>query len=301
MNPINVYFLISFGFSWFIFLTVTLLNLPPTNPFASILLALGMFGPFLGSFIVTKYVKKESFFEKIGLRSKINRWFFVSWFIFVFIIFLAIFISTLFPKVSFSLKMEGFFEKYSYLLKDASSLKMKEQMESKPILFLILSIVQSLFAGITINAIAAFGEESGWRGFLLNEYKEKSFIEASIRIGLVWGVWHSPIVAAGLNYPQHPQIGVFMMIIWCILLTFLFNYLRIKSKTVLSSAVLHGTLNALAGFSVLYIVGGNDLTVGITGLAGFLSLLIFNGAIFVYDIFISKEKIVLSRVKDNLL
>lgn len=301
MNPINVYFLISFGFSWFIFLTVILLQLPATNPLAVILMTLGMFGPFLGSFIVTKYFKKESFSEKIGLKFKINRWFFVSWFIFVFIIFLAIFISTLFPKVSFSLKMEGFFEKYSYLLKDPSSLKMKEQMESKPILFFVLAIVQSLFAGITINAFAAFGEESGWRGFLLNEYKEKSFIEASIRIGLIWGVWHSPVVAVGLNYPQHPQIGIFMMIIWCILLTFLFNYLRIKSKTVLSSAVLHGTLNAMAGFSVLYIIGGNDLTVGITGLAGFLSLIIFNGMIFLYDIFISKEKIVLSKVKERLL
>ncbi len=301
MNPITTYILISFGFSWIVFLSVILLQLKATDPIAVILMVLGMFGPFLASFIVTKFLKKESFTEKIGLKFKINRWFFVSWFIFVFIIFLTIFISTLFPKVSFSLKMEGFFEKYSYLLKDPSSLKMKEQMESKPILFFILAIFQSLFAGITINAIAAFGEESGWRGFLLNEYKEKSFIEASIRIGLIWGVWHSPVVANGLNYPQHPQIGVFMMIIWCILLTFLFNYLRIKSKTVLSSAVIHGTLNAMAGFSILYIIGGNDITVGITGLAGFLSLLIFNLIIFIYDIFISKEKIVLSKVKDKLI
>jgi len=301
MNPITAYILISFGFSWIVFLSVILLQLKATDPIAVILMVLGMFGPFLASFIVTKFLKKESFTEKIGLKFKINRWFFVSWFIFVFIIFLTIFISTLFPKVSFSLKMEGFFEKYSYLLKDPSSLKMKEQMESKPILFFILAIIQSLFAGITINALAAFGEESGWRGFLLNEYKEKSFIEASIRIGLIWGVWHSPVVANGLNYPQHPQIGVFMMIIWCILLTFIFNYLRIKSKTVLSSAVIHGTLNAMAGFSILYIIGGNDITVGITGLAGFLSLLIFNLIIFIYDIFISKEKIVLSKVKDKLI
>jgi len=301
MNPITAYILISFGFSWIVFLSVILLQLKATDPIAVILMVLGMFGPFLASFIVTKFLKKESFTEKIGLKFKINRWFFVSWFIFVFIIFLTIFISTLFPKVSFSLKMEGFFEKYSYLLKDPSSLKMKEQMENKPILFFILAIIQSLFAGITINALAAFGEESGWRGFLLNEYKEKSFIEASIRIGLIWGVWHSPVVANGLNYPQHPQIGVFMMIIWCILLTFIFNYLRIKSKTVLSSAVIHGTLNAMAGFSILYIIGGNDITVGITGLAGFLSLLIFNLIIFIYDIFISKEKIVLSKVKDKLI
>ncbi|MEO0303725.1 MAG: CPBP family intramembrane glutamate endopeptidase, partial [candidate division WOR-3 bacterium] len=104
----------------------------------------------------------------------------------------------------------------------------------------------------------------------------------------------------GHNYPQHPQIGVFMMIVWCILLTFIFNYLRIKSKNVLSSAVLHGTLNALAGISIIYVKGGNDLTVGLTGISGFLSLTVFILIFFIYDVYILKEKIFLSKIGDKL-
>jgi membrane protease YdiL (CAAX protease family) len=299
MNSVLLYSLISFGFSWIIFLFIVLFNLSYQNPITVILLVIYMFGPFVASFVVTK-IKKEKFTEKIGLNKKINRWFFVSWFIFVFIVIFTILISVLFPKISLSLKMEGFFEKYSNLLKDPSTMKMKEQMERMPLLFFFLSMIQGLFAGATINALAAFGEESGWRGFLLNEMKDKNFVDATFRIGLLWGAWHAPIIALGHNYPEHPKIGVFMMIIWCVLLTFIFNYLRIKSKNVLSSAVLHGTLNAVAGISIIYVKGGNDLTVGLTGVSGFLSLIFFIGLIFAYDVYISKEKIFLSKIGDKL-
>lgn len=299
MNSILFFSIISFGFSWLIFLFVLLFDLSYNNPITVIFLIVYMFGPFIASFIVSK-IKKENFFEKIGLNKKFNRWFIVSWFFFIFVVILTIFVSSLFPKVSISLRMEGFLEKYSNLLNDPSALKMKEQMEKMPLLFFFLSFIQGLFAGITINAVAAFGEESGWRGFLLNEMKEKHFVDATIRIGLLWGAWHAPIIAYGHNYSQHPKIGVFMMIVWCILLSFIFNYLRIKSKNVLSSSVLHGTLNGLAGISIIYVKGGNDLTVGLTGLSGFFSLIFFIMLIFVFDVYISKEKIFLSRIGDKL-
>ncbi len=67
--------------------------------------------------------------------------------------------------------------------------------------------INSLVAGATINAIAAFEEESGWRGFLLNKLKHQSFIKTSFTIGLIWGVWHAPIILAGHNYPDHPCHG----------------------------------------------------------------------------------------------
>ena len=39
-------------------------------------------------------------------------------------------------------------------------------------------------------------------------------------------------------------------------------------KSVITAAIYHGTLNAIAGIGVLYLVGGNDLTNGVTGIAG---------------------------------
>lgn len=299
MNSILLFSLISFGFSWFIFLLILLFNLPYQSLITTFLLVIYMYGPFFGSLIVSK-IKKENFKEKIGLKILVNRWFFISWFLFVFVVLLTILISNSFPDMKFSLKMEEFFEKYPNLLKDPSSLKMKEQLDRMPFLFLFLSFFQGLIAGITINAIASFGEESGWRGFLLNEFKEKKFIDASLRIGLIWGIWHAPLIALGHNYPEHPKIGVFLMIIFCSLLSFIFNYLRIKSKTLLSSSILHGTLNALAGIPIIYINGGNDIFKGLTGISGFLSLLVVIGIILFYDIFISRELISQSKIEKYL-
>jgi hypothetical protein len=59
---------------------------------------------------------------------------------------------------------------------------------------------------------------------------------------------------------------------------------------------MHATLNATAGFSALLIEGGNDLTVGVPGLAGCLTMAVLIGAFYVYDTDISHEKIMHTRL-----
>lgn len=295
-----LYSLIAFSFSWLVFLVILFSGIPFDSLLAGILLIVYMFGPFIASWFVTSVVHKEPLIKNLGISFKINRWFFVSWLIMILAALLTIAVSVALPDVSFSLGMEGFFAKYADLIKGEEALQMKEQMENNKLLFFFLGFAQILFAGATINAVAAFGEEAGWRGFLMHEYRDRRFIDATLRIGLLWGAWHAPIIAMGHNYPEHPIIGIFMMTVWCVLLSFIFGYLRIKSKSVVASAILHGTLNAGAGLALLYIIGGNDLTVGMTGLSGFAALLIIIGIIFVYDIFISKERIFFSVMSEKL-
>ncbi len=105
----------------------------------------------------------------------------------------------------------------------------------------------------------------------------------SLLVGLIWGVWHAPLIAMGHNYPQHPIPGIAMMIAWCVLLAPLFTYIRIRSGSVIAASILHGTLNGTAVLALLLLAGGNDLTVGLTGLAGFIVLALANVAMAVYD------------------
>ena len=65
----------------------------------------------------------------------------------------------------------------------------------------------------------------------------------------------------------------------------------IKSKSVITAAIFHGTNNAIAGISVLYLVGGNDITNGITGIAGLIALLLGNIVFYLFDKYITKEHI----------
>ncbi|MFH1484694.1 MAG: CPBP family intramembrane glutamic endopeptidase, partial [Chloroflexota bacterium] len=151
--------------------------------------------------------------------------------------------------------------------------------------------IQGLVAGVTINAVAGFGEELGWRGFLQKELGFLGFWKSSAVIGVIWGVWHAPIILQGHNYPQHPQVGVLMMIVFTLLLSPIFSYARLKAKSVIAAAIIHGSLNGTVALSIMLIVGGDDLTVGVTGLAGFIVLALVNVALFGYDRFLAKEPV----------
>lgn len=57
---------------------------------------------------------------------------------------------------------------------------------------------------------------------------------------------------------------------------------------------MYGTLNHMAALSILVIKEGNDLTVGITGLAGLTTLVIVIVGLFAYDRLLAKKSIMLS-------
>jgi hypothetical protein len=50
----------------------------------------------------------------------------------------------------------------------------------------------------------------------------------------------------------------------------------------------------------MLIEGGNDLTVGMPGVAGFITLIIAIAVLFVYDRYISKEKILVNKMSKFL-
>ncbi|MBN1603396.1 MAG: CPBP family intramembrane metalloprotease [Chitinispirillaceae bacterium] len=258
-----------------------------------------MFIPMISAIIVKKFVYNEKIGELL-ISFKINRWFFIAWGLMPVLAFSTFGISLLLPDVIYSPDMSGMFDRFESMMTPEQFEQMKNSVKTLPFDPIWITLLQGLFAGVTINAIAGFGEELGWRGFLLIEFKEMSFFKASIIIGFIWGIWHAPLILMGHNYPQHPQTGVIMMILWCILLTPLFIYITLKSKSVIAAAILHGTLNATAGLAIMKIEGGNDLTTGVTGLAGFLTLFIFLTGIFIFDYFITKDKIFINKISNYL-
>jgi membrane protease YdiL (CAAX protease family) len=265
----------------------------------TIMAATYMFVPFI-SVIIVKKIYKERVFSDLLISFKINRWFFIAWAIFPIIVFCTLGISILFPGITYNPEMTGFLSRFEGTMPPESIAEFKNRINSLPINFVWIALLLGLIAGVTVNAIAGFGEEIGWRGFLLREFKEMYFLKSSLIIGFIWGIWHAPLILMGHNYPQHPKIGVLMMIVWCILLTPIFQFINIKSKSIITAAIAHGTLNGVAGITIMTITGGNDLTAGITGLTGFIALLIFNIGFFIYDYFISKEKIMINKVRNYI-
>lgn len=251
---------------------------------ASGLSALAMLIP-LAAVAVTRLIAKEPMFRNLGISFKVNRWWFAGW-LFIPILALAIMgASALMPGESWSPDNETV---------AAAMKQMPGNMGTWG--FIGITLISGLLAGMTINAVFAFGEEIGWRGYLVELFKGQGFIRTSVVTGAIWGLWHAPLILNGHNYPQHPVAGVFMMVLMCILFTPILLYFRQKSGSVIVAAIMHGTFNGVVGLSNIFVLPFNDLLVGAPGLAGMLVLLGSDAAIFLYDRYVTKERIFTSPI-----
>lgn len=233
------------------------------------------------------------------LRFKIKWSWLVAWVFPIVIVLITIFVNSLLPNCEFN--------------KDLSSMipmdnvpeeqKAMASMMMNPTFMIVTTIISGLLAGATVNALFAFGEEYGWRNYLVSALREKKFVFASIFTGIVWGLWHFPLILLGHNYPQHRVAGVFMMVIFCVLLSFVELYFVLKAKSVYPAAIFHGTINAVAGLNVLLIKGGNDLLNGAAGLSGFIVISIIIIVICLFDKYVCKDNIfskTIGEVLDNV-
>jgi len=131
-----------------------------------------------------------------------------------------------------------------------------------------LTLLGALVAGFTINGVFAFGEEYGWRGWLADELRPLGAFWTNVLTGILWGLWHAPLILMGFNYGSYTLLGPFFMIAWCIPLSFLFWRARQVTGSLLAPAVLHGTLNGFAGVFLIVLVDANPLIAAPAGLIG---------------------------------
>ncbi len=280
---------LTFFFCWAVAILFHALGGRWNTPLATGVGVIYMFIPMTMAIVVQKLIYRQPLKEPFGISFKFNRWFLVAWLLPPIIAFTIFGVSLLLPGVTFSPEMAGLLERFKSVLPPEQFNQMKNQIATFPIHPFFISLFQGLIAGFTINAVAGFGEELGWRGLLQKELGPIGFWKSSALIGCIWGVWHAPLILQGHNYPQHPVAGVFMMMVWCMLLAPIFSFIRLKAKSVIAAAIIHGSLNATAGLAIMLIQGGNDLTIGVTGIAGFIVLAIVNIGIFAYNRFVAQE------------
>ena len=229
-----------------------------------------------GSVAILHYWREKRSLRTWRLLVKPNRWFAFAWLIFLVLQFANILVTLLWPSASFSLHMTDFFAQYESLMSPEELEVMRHQVTNNPLMPLVMMVGQALVAGVTVNMLAALGEELGWRGYLHEQLITLGFWKCSLVIGLIWGLWHAPLILQGHNYPQFPVLGVLLMTIFCILLSPLYTLIREKSGSVIAASIAHGTLNASGAISLIYIIGGHVLWNGFHLFSGFVLLTMVN-------------------------
>lgn len=241
-----------------------------------------MFTPALAALIVQKLIWKEPL-RDLGLRNPRLRWVAVSWLLPLLLVIVALAVSVALPGVSLVTGLEGFIAVLADKVPPEHVAQLKNDLGqtilAAPGALLLLSFGQVLIAGPTINAGAALGEELGWRGLLMHELKPLGFWRSSFVIGVFWGLWHLPMIVNGYNYPGYPVLGPVMMTLLTVLLSPIIAYVTWRADSVLAAAVFHGTFNAAASLAI-FLTGGTVLLVGMTGLAGMVTLLLANVALW---------------------
>ena len=118
---------------------------------------------------------------------------------------------------------------------------------TSPYVTMLILVLASGTVGLLIPGIFAFGEELGWRGFLVPElYKHATFTKTALISGLIWSVYHYPLVI-GLEADELGVNTVYLLItatVGGIGLSTIMAWLRLKSGSVWTAVLFHAALNS---------------------------------------------------------
>jgi membrane protease YdiL (CAAX protease family) len=126
--------------------------------------------------------------------------------------------------------------------------------------------------GIPLSGLAVvFGEEYGWRGFLQDELVQLGRRRGVLLVGLVWGVWHFPVILSGVHTYPPTALGLGLGVVFFVLWGFVQSYAVLKTGSIWVAAFLHGVVNSLYAFTLQYLVRPDDKVLsfglGVYGLA----------------------------------
>lgn len=132
-----------------------------------------------------------------------------------------------------------------------------------------------------LNIVATFGEEWGWRGYLLPKLCERlRILPALVLSGVIWGLWHAPLIVLGHNYGTgyagYPFAGIAAMCVFCVVVGTFLSYVTLKSASCIPAAFGHGAINGMASAGLLLSASGGSpfvgpLPTGVIGGAAFIA------------------------------
>ena len=114
--------------------------------------------------------------------------------------------------------------------------------------------LSSGLAGIIINFIVAtifgsvfaLGEEIGWTGFFVPQLaKITSFTKTALARGIVWSVWHYPLIIGGVY--GSPGVPIWYKLVFFTItmtsISFAFTWMRLKSGSLYTGMFMHASHN----------------------------------------------------------
>ncbi len=285
---IVIFLVLAFGIAWLtglvIYLTGGLVNsrkVGPGLPLAFILLAFPyMWAPAIAN-ILTRLITREGWHD-VGLRPHFRHgwpYWLMGW--------VVPGLLTLIGGAVFFLLFPQYFDPTLKVVRQALT-RAPVLGKLSPWAFVAVETIGAIIISPIANAIGTFGEEFGWRAYLLPKLMALGWKRAVVLLGIIWGVWHWPVIFMGyeygFKYPGAPWAGplLFIWIVFCFG-TFL-AWITLRGGSVWPAVIGHASINGIAAVSLLLLQPGNapnmllgPTPVGLVGAIGFevLALILF--------------------------
>ena len=138
-------------------------------------------------------------------------------------------------------------------------------------------LVVPFAVGVVVSLVVVSGEEIGWRGYMLTRLIDAGVPRPVLASGLIWGVWHVPLVLAGV-YAAGPSPTVSAVLIMVSITSFgyVIARMRLETGSVWPAIVLHAAWNSViqGPFDGATSGAGATLWVGESGVLTALTLVV---------------------------
>lgn len=150
-----------------------------------------------------------------------------------------------------------------------------------PLVLALVTVGAAVAINPFVNAIFGFGEELGWRGYLLPKLWPLGARTAVLVHGLVWGVWHWPLILMGyeygFGYPGEPWTGLALFPVFTVATGTFLAWVTVRSGSVWPASLGHGAINGTVVVALVFARGDpspllGPLPIGLVGVVPWLAV-----------------------------
>lgn len=117
-------------------------------------------------------------------------------------------------------------------------------------------------------------EEYGWRVFFQARIFPSSPLLAAVITGLIWAIWHWPLIRMGYGFPTERGKGFATFTVWSVLLSIFLGWIHAQTGDVWGVSIAHMANNVI-GASALSILVRGDRKRHLIDYGGLVSVAIF--------------------------
>jgi membrane protease YdiL (CAAX protease family) len=139
---------------------------------------------------------------------------------------------------------------------------------------------------VLLLTFVIWGEEFGWRAYLLPKLMPLGGRKAVLLVGAIWGAWHWPMIFMGfqygLNYWGAPIVGPLLFVLIILSPSAVYSWMTLRTGSVWPACIAHAVNNAFCVMTTYFLEGEPNALIGpgVEGIVGCLGYVLLALPIF---------------------